>query len=122
MSQDKDTDMTLVFTLAALERLADPTGAVRNAREWSENIGVVSDGPPQQVSTFVDRNNVRADFTSGEGSVAGSLASVRQRFPTERHVFLGTDETDRALAQSLGWEYLSVDEAAAKADWQVNER
>lgn len=121
MSDGDETDMTLVFELATLERLEHPATAVSDAREWSERIGIVSDGSPEGIVTFVDRHGVHADFTSGKGSVAGSLAVARQRFPTDRHVFVGTDGADRELAQSLGWEYLDVGEAAEKAGWQVTE-
>lgn len=119
MGYSNATDMTLLFALEALERLVQPGGAVSDAREWSEHIGVVSEESSEGVRSFLDRHDVQVDFTSGDGSLAGSLAVARQRFPTDRHVFLGTDDADRELAQSLGWEYLDVDEAAGRAGWQV---
>lgn len=119
MGYSNAADMTLIFALGALERLVQPGVAVSDAREWSEHIGVVSAESSEGVRSFLGRHDVRADFTSGDGSLAGSLAVARQRFPTDRHVFLGTDDADRELAQSLGWEYLDVDEAAGRAGWQV---
>jgi hypothetical protein len=119
MGYSNAADMTLIFALEALERLVQPGVAVSDAQEWSEHIGVVSEESFEEVRSFLDRHDVRADFTSGDGNLAGSLAVARQRFPTERHVFLGTGDADRELAQSLGWEYLDVDEAAGEAGWQV---
>ena len=33
--------MTLVFTLAAIERFADPAAVFEEAREWSRHVGIV---------------------------------------------------------------------------------
>lgn len=115
-------DMTLLFDLGALRQLASPAVAVADARTWSEQIGIVTDGSPEEITKYINKNDVHADFTSGDGSVAGSLAVARQRFPTERHVFVGVSEEHRGLTQSLGWEYLDVREAAKAAGWQIIDR
>lgn len=119
MSDSTDADMTLIFEFGAIQRLEEPVAAVNDAREWSERVGIVSDASPDGVTDFADRDDVDTDFTSGVGSIGGSLAVVRQRFPAARHVFLGTNDVDRDLARSLGWEYLDIDEAAEKAGWQL---
>ncbi len=115
------TDMTLAFELTALRRLSHPSAAVDDAHEWSENVGIVTEGSPAAVMDFANRWNIDEDFTSGERGLAGSLAVVRQQFPTERHVFVGASDADRALAQSLGWEYIDVTEAATKAGWELED-
>lgn len=121
MSDSTDTDMTLILAFGAIQRLDEPVAAIDDAQAWSERVGIVSDRSPDGVGDFADRDDVHVDFSAGVGSIAGSLAAVRQRFPTARHVFVGTDDADRDLARSLGWEYLDVDEAAEKADWEIDE-
>lgn len=114
-------DMTLVVALGALQRLARPAEAVAAARNWSEYVGVAADQSAESMKEYLDANGVDPDFLSATDRKAGSLAAFRQRFPTDRHVFVGASETDRQTAQALGWEYLPVDEAAEKAEWPLAE-
>lgn len=111
--------MTLVFKRAALGCLVDPAAAFADARNWTEYIGLISDDPPERLSSFAARRGIDPDFLSSIGGQTGGLAVARQRFPTERHVFVGTTTEDQQLAQSLGWEYLGVAEAADAADWSL---
>jgi hypothetical protein len=111
--------MTLVFERAALERLADPAAAFADAREWTTAIGLVSDEAPERLSAYADREDIDPDFISSARGRTGGLAVIRQQFTTERHVFVGTTDEDRGLAESLGWEYLPVTEAADAADWTL---
>lgn len=120
MSGDGRNEMTLLIALSALNRLGDPAEAVAAARTWSENVGVVSNLPADAVRETLDSESVDCDFISSSGGKTGSLAAIRQRFPTDRHVFVGTDETDRRTAEALGWEYLPVEEAAEKAEWSLS--
>ncbi|GAB3681327.1 hypothetical protein GCM10028857_05370 [Salinarchaeum chitinilyticum] len=115
------TDMTLAFELTALQALAEPDAAFGNARQWSEYVGVVSAEPTYVVTNYTRKHRIRQDFFSGPRGKAESLESVREQFDTERHVFVGTDEDDRALAESEGWEYLPVEDAAEAADWTLAE-
>jgi hypothetical protein len=119
MTDSNSGTLTLVFTLDALQRLERPGEAVRDARAWSRNVGVVTDASPEQASSFVDRHDVDEDFISGENGVVGALALARQRYPTDRHVLVGMSDEDRSLAQSLGWEYEDVAGAAEAAGWDT---
>lgn len=112
-------EMTLVITVAALERVSDPETVVDDARQWSTRVGVVGDAAPDEITTALERADIDPDFVSGKKGVTGSLAAVRQRFPTDRYVVVGTDDAVRTTAQALGWEYLSLEEAAAKAEWEL---
>ena len=114
-------EMTLVVTLSAVRRLADPSEAIADAGEWSERVGVVSDSSSERAEDVLDANDVEYDFLSATGKTAGSLAAIRQRFRTERHVLVGTSDAERQTAQALGWEYLPVEEAAEKADWNLTD-
>ncbi|MDH5019424.1 DUF7124 domain-containing protein [Halobacterium rubrum] len=113
------TDMTLAFELSALKELAKPGTAFAGARQWTEYVGVVSDEPTYVVTNFTRKRRIRQDFFSGPKSRKDSLESVRDQFDTERHVFVGTSEADRQLAEDVGWEYLTLEDAAENADWEL---
>ena len=114
-------DMTLAFELSALRALADPGEAFADARGWSQYVGVVSEEPTYVVTNFTRKRQIRQDFFSGPKGKSESLESVGRQFDTERHVFVGTGEEDRALADEVGWEYLPVEEAAEAAGWALAE-
>lgn len=118
MATDRET-LTLVFDRAALERLADPTAVFSDADAWTDAIGLVSDDAPERLSSYAQREELDPDFISSAGGQTGGLAVIRQQFSTERHVFVGTTDEDRRLAESLGWEFLSVEEAAEAAGWTL---
>lgn len=118
---DADGSMTLAFELDALRALADPGAVFTDARGWTEYVGVVSEQPTYVVTNYTRKHRVRQDFFSGPRGVEESLERVREQFETDRHVFVGTGDDDRAVAEDAGWEYLGVDEAAAAADWALGE-
>lgn len=112
-------ELTLVFTLPVVERLADPAATIDDARRWSTIVGVIADDAPDAVTGALERADADPDFVSGRKGTTGSLAAVRQRFSTDRYVVVGTDDRVRRTAQALGWEYLPLEEAAAKAGWEL---
>jgi hypothetical protein len=114
-------EMTLAFELEALKQLADPEAVFNDARQWTEYVGVVSDEPTYVVTNFTRKHRVRQDFFSGPRGKAESLANVRKQFDTARHVFVGSDEEDREIAEEHDWEYLSLEEAAEAAGWEIGE-
>lgn len=114
--------MTLAIKMSALEQLVRPEEAVGDARAWTENVGVVADVAPDELESQVRAAGVEPDFVSGERGQAGTLAAIRQRFPTDRHVFVGTTNKDRETAEALGWEYTPIEEAAEKAEWGLVDR
>ena len=111
--------MTLAFELEALQALADPNAVFNDARQWTEYVGVVSEKPTYVVTNFTRKHRVRQDFFSGPRGVTESLENVKSQFDTERHVFVGTSDEDEQLAADVEWEYLSVEDAAEFADWQL---
>jgi hypothetical protein len=118
---DDDGTMTLAFELGALRSLADPNAVFDDARGWTEYVGVLSDEPTYVVTNFTRKRRIRQDFFSGPRGVAESLDNVAAQFDTDRHVFVGTSEADRTLADEQDWEYLSVEEAAEFAGWELGE-
>ena len=121
MNGGGDADMTLAFELTALQELADPGRVFEDARRWSEYVGVVSEKPTYVVTNFTRKNRIRQDFFSGPRGREESLDSVKEQFDTDRHVFVGTNEEDAALAEAVGWEYLPVEDAAEAAEWTLAE-
>jgi len=118
MNGDRSSDMTLAFELEALKSLADPNAVFNDARKWTEYVGVVSEKPTYVVTNFTRKHRVRQDFFSGPRGVSESLDNVGDQFDTDRHVFLGTTEEDREVAEAVGWEYVDVETAAEAAGWE----
>ena len=115
------TDMTLAFELKALKRLANPEAVFSDARSWSEYVGVISEKPTYVVTNFTRKNRIRQDFFSGPRGREESLENVRAQFQTDRHVFIGVDDEDAALADDLEWEYLPLEQAAEAAGWTLDD-
>ena len=112
-------EMTLAFELEALKRLADPTAVFEDARRWTEYVGVVSEKPTYVITNYTRKNRIRQDFFSGPRGVEESLENVRSQFDTPRHVFVGTTDEDREVAEATGWEYLALEDAASAAEWDL---
>jgi hypothetical protein len=112
-------EMTLAFELSALEEMDKPESVFDDARRWSKYVGVVSDKPTYVVTNFTRKNRIRQDFFSGPKGKGESLESVREQFDTDRHVFVGTTDEDRDLAEGNEWEFLDVEEAAEAAEWEL---
>jgi hypothetical protein len=107
--------LTLAFELSALRCLADPEGAVREARQWSEHVGVVTDRPPHVLTKFTRDNHIRNDFEPAVESADKTLEHLLAHFDTDRFVFVaesGTDAPD-------GWELQSTTDAADRAGWEL---
>jgi hypothetical protein len=113
------TDMTLAFELEALRALADPNAVFNDARQWTEYVGVVSEKPTYVVTNFTRKHRIRQDFFSGPRGVEESLENVKRQFDTDRHVFVGTTDEDRAVAEETDWEFLPLDRAAEAAGWEL---
>ena len=112
-------DLTLAFSLQALEKLARPNRAIDDAETWTRYVGIVSSEP-----SFIERRRVREagyqqDFLSGPRSTEEALLRIRSHFETERYVFVGTDETGRVVETVPDWTFQSVTDAATAANWQL---
>lgn len=119
MDSGGSTDMTLAFELEALRRFGDPNAVFNDARQWTEYVGVVSEKPTYVVTNFTRKHRVRQDFFSGPRGVEESLRNIKDQFETDRHVFVGTSAEDESLAESVGWEFLQVEDAAEAAGWRL---
>ncbi|WP_458209583.1 DUF7124 domain-containing protein [Haladaptatus sp. NG-SE-30] len=112
-------EMTLAFELSALKTLSSPGTVFEDARRWTRYVGVISDQPTYVVTNFTRKNRIRQDFFSGPKGRAESLDSVKAQFDTDRHVFVGTTDDDRELAEEHDWEFLHVEDAAEAAEWEL---
>ncbi|KTG09342.1 hypothetical protein AUR64_16310 [Haloprofundus marisrubri] len=112
-------DMTLAFELEALKQLADPNMVFNDARQWTKYVGVVSEKPTYVVTNFTRKERIRQDFFSGPRGVEESLENVKRQFDTDRHVFVGTTDEDRELAEATDWEFLPLEQAAEAANWDL---
>ncbi|MFC7068071.1 DUF7124 domain-containing protein [Halobaculum lipolyticum] len=121
MDEAGSSDMTLAFELDALKSLADPNAVFNDARGWTEYVGVVSEKPTYVVTNFTRKHRVRQDFFSGPRGVRESLENVKRQFDTDRHVFVGIDDEDRAVAEECGWEFLPLEQAAEAAGWTTTD-
>ncbi len=110
--------LTLAFRLEAIQRCADPAAVFADAREWSRHVGIVADDP-DAVTRLVDRHGLQQDYELGALEVYSILSKLKWEANTDRYVLIGTDDADRALADYVGWEYLSIQEAATHADWTL---
>lgn len=119
MDSGGSSDMTLAFELAALKALADPNAVFNDARQWTTYVGVVSEKPTYVVTNFTRKQRIRQDFFSGPRGVEESLENVKRQFDTDRHVYVGTTDEDRAVAEATGWEYLPLEQAAEAAGWDL---
>lgn len=116
---ERSTDLTLAFTLDALQCLADPRAAIEDAREWTEYVGAISARPNGALAFTRDRR-IRLDFFSGTRPPAETLHGVRSTYRTERYVLVGVD-AERDLAAEHGWEFQAVEDAAERAGWAVGD-
>ena len=112
-------DMTLAFELEALKALHSPDAVFTDARQWTNYVGVISNKPTYVVTNFTRKHRIRQDFFSGPRDRKESLLNIKDQFDSERHVFVGVDEEDEALAEETGWEYVDVETAAEAAEWEL---
>jgi hypothetical protein len=110
--------MTLVFTLAAIEKFADPATVFAEARQWSRYVGIVATDT-DAVDAFVDAHDLRPDFDQGEADKWLAMEEIGTATATSRHVFVGTTMEDRRIADHLGWEYRQPAAVAEKAGWAL---
>ena len=114
-------DMTMAITYKAAHYFTDPSFVFSDARAWADWIGIVGDVSTPVIRKFQRDNGIELDFFGGsENGPASRLAEIDEEsmFYAERMVLVGTD-ADEPVAEEAGWEFVSVQEAAEKADWEL---
>lgn len=111
-------DMTLAFELDAIRAFTRPRSVFADARRWSRYVGVVADDA-EAVETYVRRCGLRQDFEIGRLPKQSVLSQLKWEATTDRHVYVGTTDEHRDLADYVNWEYRPVEVVAAKAGWTL---
>ncbi|MGQ3329713.1 MULTISPECIES: DUF7124 domain-containing protein [Halorubrum] len=117
---DRTGEVTLVLSLGAARRLAEPEATLADAREWSRHVGIVANDA-DAVERFVRETGVENDYALRNWDKWGTLEDVYEETDAPRAVFVGASDANRRVATHVGFEYLSIDEAAEKADWALSE-
>ncbi len=117
---DPGKEVTLAFSRAALEQLADPAAVFADARGWSRYVGLI-DNDPASLATVAEEHDLRQDYELGDRDKWLALADVREATAgdTPRHVYVGETEDDRLAAGRTGWEFVHVTVAAEEAGWSL---
>jgi hypothetical protein len=116
-------DMTLAFTYEAAKRLSEPQHAFVDAGQWADWVGLIGHTEAHVLTTFQRRNHLDLDFFNGTGTGPGErLAEIDEHsmFFAERMVVVGCDN-ETEMAETAGWEFVPLREAATKADWELDE-
>ena len=108
-------EVTLALTLSAMRECTDPAAVVDDAREWSRYVAVVG-RQPETVRAFATAQDLAWTFEF-DGDKWQTMEQIRTTVPSPRYVFVGVTDEDRTIAMHLDWEFLRLEEAAARADW-----
>ncbi|MFA9518248.1 hypothetical protein ACERIT_13705 [Halopenitus sp. H-Gu1] len=117
-------DITLALTYGAMKRLEDPRLASADANQWADWIGVVGDVQAPVLTGFQREHGLDLDFFNGGGmEPAERLADIDEHsmFYAERMILVGETEAEKRIANTAGWEFIPLEEAAKKADWSLSE-
>jgi len=123
MIADSDTgtgELTLAFSLSAIEQLEDPEAVFEDARNWSQWIGLIDDDT-ERIERIVAEYDLRQDFDMQDRDKWFALEEICETTQTPRHVYVGASDEDMRVSTLFDWEYVRVSEAAKKADWELSE-
>ena len=116
-------EMTMAITYKAAHYFTDPSFVFTDARAWADWLGIVGDVSTPVIRKFQRDNQIELDFFGGsENGPASRLDEIDEEsmFYAKRMVLVGTD-ADEPVAEEAGWEFVSVQEAAEKADWELRD-
>lgn len=114
----ESSDLTLAFSLAAIEHLEDPKTVFDNAQSWSRAIGIIGDDT-ERIEHLIAAYDLRQDFDIQERDKWFLLEEITEVTPTRRHVYVGASDEDMRESTMFDWEYVSVTEAAEKVNWTL---
>jgi len=122
MNVDSDTgtdELTLAFSLSAVEKLEDPKAVFEDAENWSRSIGLIDDDT-ERIERIVAQYDLRQDFAIQDRDKWFALEEICET-TSPRHVYIGASDEDMRVSTLFCWEYVRVTEAAEKANWKLSE-
>ena len=120
VDDDETGEVTLAFSLAAIDRLADPGAVFADATAWSRSIGII-DGDTERIQKLVTECDLRQDYEMEGRDKWFVLEEICETTKTPRHVYIGASDEDMRVSTLFCWEYLRVTTAAEEADWTLTE-
>jgi len=114
-------DMTMAITYEAARRLVNPRAVMADAAAWADWVGIVGDVEAYTINKFQRDAQIDTDFFSGSGQgPAERLADIDEHsmFFAERMVVVGVDG-EAWIAEEADWEFVPLETAAEKADWEL---
>lgn len=113
--------ITVAYNITALEKTESPEEVLASSVKWADNIGIISEEPLNEIIDFEYNNNIQTDFNSGTQSIDEALGNIHKKIATDRHIYIGTSDSHKKMAEKHGWEYLTIQDAASEADWELSE-
>ena len=123
MNSNNDTntgEVTLAFSLSAIERLEDPKAVFEDARNWSQSVGIIDDDT-ERIDRITAEFDLRQDFDIRDRDKWFVLEEICETASTPRHVYIGASDSDMRVSTLFCWEYIRVTKAADRAGWTVSE-
>ena len=122
MNDDSDAEageLTLAFSVSAIERLDSPGAVFADAQAWSESIGIIDDDT-ERITQIVAEHDLQDDFDMHDRDKWFALEEICETTTTPRHVYVGASDDDMRVATMFCWEYVRVSEAAEQAGWALS--
>ena len=126
--RDDESDVPIVAVALSfedvLERLENPIEAVESTQKWAEYVGVVSEKPQHIVNGFCAKRDIHIDFFPGPDSgKTETLERARNEMGlnADKHIYVSDSKRDEVMAEKMGWEYTSLDEARRNVGWKTKE-
>jgi len=121
MNDETETgELTLAFSLSAIDRLENPKAVFDDAEGWSAYLGVI-DADTERIERLVDTYGLRQDFEMAGRDKWFALEEICETTETPRHVYIGACDDDMRISTLFDWEYIRVSTAAENADWHLAE-
>ena len=105
--------------MKALSETSHPTEVVKEANKWGDNVGIISEEPIHKIIDYQFKNNFDLEFTSGTLGIEEALENLYYKIATDRHIYIGIESYHEKVAKENEWEYLSIQQAASEAGWEL---
>jgi hypothetical protein len=111
-------ELTLAFSLSAVERLENPPAVFEDAQTWSQSIGIIDDDT-ERIERIVAEYGLRQDFDVQRDRWF-LLEEISETRSTRRRVYVGATDQDMRVSTLFDWEYVRLTDAAENAGWTLS--